>query len=114
MRGADFKMHYVVDVIQFAVIILVVGLIAEKFMKKKGKEVKNINYYLRKGNSLPVAVLKAIGSGYAWWYKTFFKVVVVSILAYFGAPILKEEEEAQEELEAAMYYMNEEEERWKD
>lgn len=42
-------MHYIVDILQFAVVILIVGLIAERFMSKKGKEVKNINYYLKWG-----------------------------------------------------------------
>lgn len=39
-------MHYIVDILQFAVVILIVGLIAERFMSKKGKEVKNINFNL--------------------------------------------------------------------
>ena len=33
-------MHYIVEILQFAVVILIVGLIAERFMSKKGKEVK--------------------------------------------------------------------------
>ena len=103
-------MNYVVDILQFAIVILIVGLIAEKFIAKRGKEVKNVKYYLKRGNSLPLSVLKAIGAGYAWWYKTFFKVVVVTILAWFGAPMTQEEEQEQEDLEYMMYMQQQEEE----
>nr|WP_303181721.1 hypothetical protein [Lachnoclostridium phocaeense] len=103
-------MRYIVDILQFAVVILIVGLIAERFMSKKGKEVKNINYYLKKGNSLPISILKAVGAGYVWWYKTFFKVVVVAVLSWFGAPMTREEEQEQEDLEYMMYMQQQEEE----
>jgi len=87
------------------VIILAVGLLFEKWMEHKGKEsnIKNINYYLKKGNNFPVAVLKAIGYGYFWFYKTYIKALLIIILSFVNIswpapdPAVEEEELEEEE-----------------
>lgn len=108
-------MSNLINLVEGIVIILAVGFIAEKVMEKKGKgkSVKNVNYYLRLGNTLPIAILKAIGAGYVWLFKTYIKVIIVAILSIFGVsdPRKTDEEQAEED---AMYYMHmQEEEKWK-
>jgi len=85
------------------IVILSVGLLVEKWMEHKGKKgtIKNINYYLDKGNNFPLSVLKAIGSGYVWLWKFQIKAIFVVILAMFNvkfpSPTEIDEEEAAEE-----------------
>ena len=64
--------------------ILIIGLLAEKWMDKKGKgkNVKNINYYLKRGNSLPAAILKAVAAGYIWLFKVQLKILGIALLAF--------------------------------
>lgn len=86
------------------VLILVIGIVVEKVMEKKGKggEVKNINYYTKKGNPLPLAIVKAVLYGYYWFFKTYLKVFFTFILGMFGYSGQQSEEE---ELEEMMAYL---------
>lgn len=106
--------------------ILIIGLIVEKWMDKKGKgeNVKNINYYMKRGNSLPMSILKAIAAGYLWLFKVQLKIMVIALIAFFapgdGRPteeeLLWEEEEEilrqqkeKQRMEEEWYWMQEEE-----
>lgn len=105
--------------------ILIIGLLAEKWMDKKGKgkNVKNINYYLKRGNSLPAAILKAVAAGYIWLFKVQLKILGIALLAFFASGdgnLTPEEEEEEEEeilrrqqeqrrMEEELYWRKEEE-----
>lgn len=111
-------MDMVLSLIKTVVTILVLGLIVQLIMSKvgKGKGVKDVNYYLKRGNSKALALLKACLSAYVWLYKTYIKVLFLFVLGYFGVFTdtrkAEEEEEEEEELEEYLRLKALEDERW--
>lgn len=97
-------------------IILLGGLAAEKIMEKfgKGQDVRNINYYLRQGNSLPASIAKAFISGYVWIYKVYIKALFLFLLSMLGG---HENQKTQEQIEAEIreqeYFDRKQAKKWK-
>ena len=111
-------MDMVFGLIKTVVTILVLGFIVQLIMSKagKGKGVKDVDYYLRRGDSKALALLKACLSAYVWLYKTYVKALLLFILGYFGlfpdTGKAEEEEEEEEELEEYLRMKALEDERW--
>ena len=113
-------MDMVLGLIKTVVTILVLGFIVQLVMGKmgKGKGVKDVDYYLRRGDSKALALLKACLSAYVWLYKTYVKALFLFVLGYFGVfPDTRkaeeeEEEEEEEELEEYLRLKALEDERW--
>ncbi len=111
-------MDMLLSLIKTVVTILVLGFIVQLIMSKvgKGKGVKDVDYYLRRGNSKIIALLKACLSAYVWLYKTYVKVLFLVVLGYFGVfpdtRKAEEEEEEEEEMEEYLRMKALEDERW--
>lgn len=112
------QMDMVLSLIKSVVTILVLGFIVQLIMSKvgKGKGVKDVDYYLKRGDSKALALLKACLSAYVWLYKTYIKVLFLFVLSYLGVfpdtRKAEEEEEEEEELEEYLRMKALEDERW--
>ena len=110
------QMDMVLSLIKTVVTVLVLGFIVQLIMSKvgKGKGVKDVDYYLKRGDSKALALLKACLSAYVWLYKTYIKVLFLFVLSYLGVfpNTRKAEEEEEEELEEYLRMKALEDERW--
>lgn len=111
------QMDMVLSLIKTVVTVLVLGFIVQLIMSKvgKGKGVKDVDYYLKRGDSKALALLKACLSAYVWLYKTYIKVLFLFVLSYLGVfpnTRKEEEEEEEEELEEYLRMKALEDERW--